>query len=103
MNRRPCRVQGVHGNQHTGANDEPNSNGSSRYPGRTAPYAPSVGSYRLPSLYCSRRYRSFSSIGTADELRGLIKALTASGAILSEGPAVEIENLSKRLSKASAA
>jgi hypothetical protein len=42
-------------------------------------------------------------LATVDELRGLVKALTASGAILSEGPAVEIDSLSKRLSKASAA
>jgi hypothetical protein len=42
-------------------------------------------------------------LGTADELRGLMKALTASGAILSDVIAPETEVLSKRLSKASAA
>jgi hypothetical protein len=42
-------------------------------------------------------------LATVDELRGLVKALTASGATLLEGQAVEIESLSKRLSKASAA
>jgi hypothetical protein len=42
-------------------------------------------------------------LATLDELRGLMKALTASMTILQETPDTEIESLSTRLKKANAA
>ena len=42
-------------------------------------------------------------LATADELRGLIKALRASTAILTDEPELDVEGLSKRLSKVNAA
>jgi hypothetical protein len=42
-------------------------------------------------------------LATADELRGLVQALTVSMAILPGPPQADIESLSKRLTKANAA
>jgi hypothetical protein len=42
-------------------------------------------------------------LGTVEEIRGLMKALRASTAILADEPEADVESLSKRLSKANAA